>query len=356
MTMAHFALSNGVARSAIAISNLLAERHDIEITLIPIFRVQQDAVEYLKNINPKVRVKKVFGFYFQGFAKILKLLPSKFLYKLVVREKYDIEIAFQYEIPTIVIAGSTNKSARHLCWMHGYDDNLTIRDYYLKMDKLICVSKCNAMRLSQEINANIPVDYCYNPIDDKMIILQGKEDINIKKNANVQFVTVGRLSYEKGYSMLLKCCHRLMKDGYEFSLWIVGDGVLMDELKKEASALSLDNIVIFLGKQNNPHKYTSKADVFVCSSFSEGYSTACTEAVMLEIPVITTDVSGGREIIEESKCGLVTDIDEESLYNGLKSVLLDTTIIERWKNTLRTTHCCFSQEVRKQKLFKILNI
>lgn len=353
MTMAHFALSNGVARSAIAIANILAGKPNVEITLIPIFRIQHEAVDYL---DPKVKVKKVFGFYFHGFAKLLKLLPPKVLYKLVVKDKYDIEIAFQYEIPTIAIAGSTNKSAKHFCWMHSYDDNLTIRESYLKMDKMVCVSKANALRLSQELKSNIPIDYCYNPIDDKFVRQQGNEMIELEKNKNVQFVTVGRLHHQKGYSMLLKCCHRLIKDGYDFSLWIVGDGELMDELSKESSKLSLGNVVTFTGKQNNPHKFTSKADIFVCSSIWEGYSTACTEAIMLGVPVITTDVSGGKEIIEESECGIVTEINEDSLYLGMKKILDNPTLIVNWKKTLGRTRVKFSQEVREQQLFNILGI
>lgn len=94
----------------------------------------------------------------------------------------------------------------------------------------------------------------------------------------------------------------------------------------------LTDVVILLGAKKNPHKYTRMADAFICSSLSEGYSTACTEAAVLGIPIITTDVSGGAEIIEEAECGVLTGIDDESLKNAIRTVLDDPQLLKQRKN------------------------
>ena len=63
-----------------------------------------------------------------------------------------------------------------------------------------------------------------------------------------------------------------------------------------------------------------QCDLFVCSSISEGFSTAITEALILGLPVISTDVSGVREQLNNG-CGIITENNEESLYKGIKYIL-----------------------------------
>ena len=61
--------------------------------------------------------------------------------------------------------------------------------------------------------------------------------------------------------------------------------------------------------------------MFVCSSLSEGYSTAVTEALILGLPVITTNCSGMHELLKDGECGIITENSEEALYLGLKELL-----------------------------------
>lgn len=349
-------IANGVAKSAIAFANLLSSLEDIEVTLKPLYRCDTQIVK--NGISPKVKVEPVFGFYFAGFAKLLHFFPHRLLYRYAIRKQYDIEIAFQYGISTEIIAYSSNKKAKHYAWMHGYDYGLKLRRYYLMMDKVVCVSRSNAERLSIEINNNIPVDYCYNPINEKEIQDRGNEAIpDINSGEGLILVTVGRMSEEKGYDRLLDCLERLKGEGYKFRMWFIGGGQLLNALTEKAKALNIHNIVSFMGTQSNPHKYTSKADLFLCSSFSEGYSTACTEAIMLGVPVLSTNVSGAKEIIDDSGAGMVVGMDDNSLYNGIKYVLDHQKLIKKWKGTIQITRQKFYQEkCRKTKLLKVLDI
>ena len=240
--------------------------------------------------------------------------------------------------------------------MHGYDVGLLMREYYLKADKVICVSKFNADRLKQEINENISIDYCYNPIDEKKVIEQGKEEISVRNASDVVFVSVGRLSEEKGYIRLLDVTKRLTDEGFKFKVWLIGDGPQREELRSRIKKMGLEKIVYLYGNQANPHKYTSKADAFICTSYSEGYSTACTEAIMLGVPVITTEVSGAMEIIEAAQCGSVQENTEDGIYSGMKKVLVDPSILDNWKKILNRTRENFYADARVRKLEKILEL
>ena len=77
----------------------------------------------------------------------------------------------------------------------------------------------------------------------------------------------------------------------------------------------------FLGYQTNPYKYVAKCDLFVCASFAEGFSTAATEALIVGTPVCTTEVSGMREMLGDNEYGIITENDEEALYEGIKDLL-----------------------------------
>lgn len=350
----HFQLQDGVNRSAIAIANEMVKRNDVEITLIPLYTFDPECFDYL---DKRVIVKKGFGFYFRGLGSIIeRFLPPKFLYKWLVNDKYDVNIAFQYGVCEKIIASGTTDRHKSIGWMHGYDEGLVCKQEYLKIGKVVCVSKCNADRLRKEMNNAIEVDFNYNPIDDEKIRIDGNIPIDIERRDCMQFITVGRMSPEKGFGRLLNIAAELKNNGYQFSLWLIGDGPLLPLLKQQCKKLKLEKEVLFLGGKRNPHAYTAKSDVFICSSFSEGYSTVCTEAVMLGVPVVSTCVSGADEIISEAECGLVCGMDDQDLYEALKYCLDNIDIVNAWKNTLRRTRYKFSPSMRIKRFCKIIGL
>lgn len=120
--------------------------------------------------------------------------------------------------------------------------------------------------------------------------------------------------------------------------------------------MELQDIITFYGRQSNPHKFTAQADVYVCSSYNEGYSTACLEALMLGIPLISIPVSGVQEMIEDAGCGPVVGMEDEELYQGLKYVLQNPKILSQWKNILQKTQNRFSCEYRIHRLVRLWNL
>lgn len=75
----------------------------------------------------------------------------------------------------------------------------------------------------------------------------------------------------------------------------------------------------------------SKADVFVCSYTAEGFSTVATESLILNTPIITTNCAGMRELFGGYECGVITENSIDGLYNGMKAILDDNSLIEKFK-------------------------
>lgn len=342
--------ANGVARAAVAIANLLASSGKYKVTLVPLY---SGKAKFSGTLEDKVKVSPFLPFYFKGLPHLVALLPPKILYKLVVKETYDLEIGFQFGLATKIIASSPNVSK--VAWMHGYDYGLKLRDYYPKFKRVLCVSKFNANKLKQELNKpELDIDYCYNTIDDRKVCELGQETISANLPKGFKFVSVGRLSNEKGYSRLPKIVNKLKNEGYSFSIVLVGDGPLKSQILEEINQYGINDYFYFCGTQTNPHKFTSICDVFICPSYSEGYSNACTEAVMLGVPVLTTSVPGGEEIINDADCGLLVDNTDDSIYEGMRYILDNQELVTNWKARIKETKYKFSQSYRTERLLNII--
>ncbi|MFA9468189.1 glycosyltransferase [Streptococcus sp. E24BD] len=350
----HLQYADGVARSAIGMANALAARQDVKVILRPLFKVNKTVSDLL---HPRVTVKPLLGFYVSGLSKLLHFLPRTVLYQLIFGRQADVAIGFQYGIATrAVVGGRRLPGTKRYVWMHGYDEGLHMKADYLMADKVMCVSRHNAERLFAELKGKVPVYPCYNLVDDKEIYQQAEQPNDLMRPNTSLFVTVGRLSLEKGFDRLIQVFGRLRDEGHAFHFWLIGDGPEREKLEALINRLSLSEQVTLLGEQSNPHQFTSRADVFVCSSFAEGYNTACYEASILGIPLVSTDVSGAHEIVQDAQAGLVVPNDEVGLYQGLKQLLSRPELVVQWKKTLESTRKNFYYETRVAQLYRVLEL
>ena len=92
------------------------------------------------------------------------------------------------------------------------------------------------------------------------------------------------------------------------------------------------------------------ADVFVCSSFFEGFSTVVSEAVILGVPVVTTNCTGAKEILGESEYGIVSGLDDESLYMALKSILTDEGLYQHYLDKVKERQSFFDKDKRLKEI------
>lgn len=137
----HFEFSNGVASTLRSLIDNL-DQDKFEVHILPLYKYD---AEFIEPIKEKVTVHSGFGLYFRGLDKAVDVCPKKLLYKLLVRDNYDLEVAFQFGISTKMISSSPNPNK--VCWMHGYDTNMVLRKFYHKFLQIICVSKIGKSKL-----------------------------------------------------------------------------------------------------------------------------------------------------------------------------------------------------------------
>ena len=262
---------------------------------------------------------------------------------LLMKKKYDIAIAFK-EGHSMQIVDNI-KADKKFAWIHVdyircHWTTLLFKDgqeleCMKRFDKIICVSKSVKDSVIESVGDSNNLSVIYNPIDEKEILDKSNElvtDVEKPKD-KVLLVTVGRLDRQKGYDRLLRICNSL-KDRFEFELWIIGEGRDENSLRQYIEINKVQNVKL-LGLKENPYKYMKLADWFICSSLFEGYSTVLQEATLLEVPIITTECAGSKELLGDSEYGLVVDNTEEELYKGVIRILSDEKLADYYKDKIK---------------------
>ncbi|MDU2686948.1 glycosyltransferase [Paeniclostridium sordellii] len=285
-------------------------------------------------------------------------IPANLFYKLAIKDKYDVEIAFLEGICAKIISGSNNPTSKKISWIHVdlinqnkskfiFKNEIEEKNCYEKFNQIVCVSKVVKDQFIKKFNIKeSKVIVKYNPIDSIEIIEKSKEDVlDIKRTDKFLFCSVGRLNTQKGYDRLLRVHKKLIEEGLDYNLWIIGEGNKRKELDDFIKQNNLQDSVKLLGFKENPYKYIKMSDAFVCSSRAEGFSTVASESTILEKPIVTVDCSGMKELLgENNEYGIVTENNEESLLEGMKKILLDKELYNYYLCKVKTRADIFNIE------------
>ena len=144
------------------------------------------------------------------------------------------------------------------------------------------------------------------------------------KNDLFRFAYIGRIMKEKGISELFAACEILRNKGYHFILDLVGfyEDELKDIYKKEVDQQVINGHADDHGFKEDPRPYYEMADCIVMPSYHEGMSNVLLEASAMGRPVITTDIPGCKEAVEDGVTGLLVEArDVSSLAEAMESML-----------------------------------
>lgn len=139
-----------------------------------------------------------------------------------------------------------------------------------------------------------------------------------------EIVTVGRLTEQKNYPLLLQAFANVNMKHPDWKLRIFGQGKLEKKLKELCRDLHIWNSVEFCGFQSNVIETINQSGIFVLSSDYEGISNAMLEALATGIPCVCTDcpVGGARAIIQDHENGiLVPTRDEMKLTEAILELI-----------------------------------
>ncbi len=219
----------------------------------------------------------------------------------------------------VVVSERAMPSLQYNNSLQGYINRFLIKTLYKRADIVFANSKGNAVDLINNFKIE-DVKVIYNIFNiDRIVNLSNR--YALLDNSRFNFITIGRLDEGKNHQLLIKAIKEI-----DANLYIIGDGVLREELESLIKELNLEDRVFLLGKHKNPYKYISKADCFLFASKREGFPNVLVEALACRLPVISTDCQSGpreilapesdvnfqlREIVEVANYGILVSINSK---------------------------------------------
>ena len=345
------------------LNNLNKDRFDITVLL----SIDQGE---LRNEIP-AHVKKVFlakgkeSFSRNPFLQKLQLFVRKLkLDKLrrnpeiidnqYLKDTFDIEIGMTYNDFEPVL-NSSNKNSKKIGWFHSEIDHPKLQvlvpkilEHFPQFDHMVyCSEKIKDMMHRDYPNLSYPVEsVIINAIPIEEIKKKASENIsNLPKKP--LFVSVGRLHTRKGYHLLMDVHAQLLKDGFEHSILIIGDGEEMPHLLAQQKKLGVEKTFILAGNKMNPYAYIKNADFFIMPSESEAWPLVIAEALILQKPIIATEVGDVGLMINHKKTGYLVNYNFDEIYAAMKEFLTNPELISHLKENLVT----IEKEFDNQKIF-----
>lgn len=313
----------GIETSLVRLLNSLISKYEITLCL------EKKEGVFLDSISPKINVIEYAP---NGNKNVIlrKIKNTINRIKFIIKHKNEFDFSACYATYSLPCNFTAKVASRNSClWVHS--DYLTIFNNdknkmttffndlgYKKYKNIVFVSKQSKINF-EKVLKHKSLNIIYNLIDGKNIIEKSEEDIKLKKEKDIiTFLNVGRHEETaKKLTRLIEASKKLKDENYKFRVIMVGDGQDCERYRELVKKYNLEDEIIFVGKQQNPYPYFKISDCIILTSDYEGYPVVYQEAFILNVPIITTEVSDSKRDVE-NKYGIVVKKNIQEIYNAMK--------------------------------------
>lgn len=368
----------GLERVQVTLANKLTESgYDVTVMTLGLgdeLRTELDSrVHFVyKPLKPHPFMKQIpyfrHRFYDDGMWET-RATPEQLHEYYIADEHYDVEIGFFRGLAVKIVSGGSEirDGTMRIAWVHsdfrravGYKNNFKsmydVYNAYASLDHVVCVSNEAKQGFKDVIGDTGNLITIYNMLPVESIKQKAKErpSVSVSKE-QLHLVLVGRLlDSAKGQKRMIDVVSRLHDEGKSISLALVGGGGDERLLKDEIATNHAEGYITICGNQMNPYPFIKEADVLVCGSYFEGYNLTVAEALILGVPVLSTDCTGPNEILDYGKYGMVVENSEEGLYKGIKELYESPEKIDNLKRCAIERKHFFDEETLLHQIEEVL--
>lgn len=287
---------------------------------------------------------------------LLDQLPR--LMRFYYKKDYDIEIAFG-KSELNMVKNSPQKKSKKIAWVHwefSHEAILNKSEQNIKtlqdFDQVIFCSANVRAQVKTLYGVTFPnSEIIPNVVHPEEVYEKSLEKIDFEKSADVvSFSSVGRIKNGKGYPLLFRVHQRLMQEGLQHRIIIIGNGDRYNDLRESAKHLGYDKSFLLLGNQNNPFPYIKNSDCFILPTQSEAYPLSVKEALVLGIPVLATDTGGVNEIVTDGYDGLLLQYNEDTIYQKMKMLITTPSLLQTLSNNAQKANSKFEIDAVYKKI------
>ena len=293
---------------------------------------------------------------FQRRQKLEKLRKNpEIVDREYLKENYDIEIGMTYNDFEPVL-NSSNKNSKKVGWFHSEIQVPKLQPLVPKILEhfpqfhymIYCSQKIKDLMHEHYPNLNYPKEsVIINAIPIEEIKQKANADFLLPNAESKIFVSVGRLHTRKGYHKLMDAHKKLLNEGFQHTVIIIGDGEELPNLLEQQKNLGVEKSFVFAGNQMNPYPFIKNADFFIMPSESEAWPLVIAEALILQKPIIATKVGDVESMIEDRKTGYLIDYDTHEIYVAMKEFLTNEKLV----SDLRENLTAIEKQFDNKKIF-----
>ena len=314
--------SGGAEVFLVDLSNELAKRENVEVTILTLFPVNTEHF-LVKKISPSINLV--------SFAKRggidLKMIFQ--IYKYIKQEKFDIAHFHVNAIIYAIFSVLFYRKCRYFATIHSdaYKEAEGLHRYFRqfmfrsRLMTPVTISKESDRTFRELYKRGALLIYNgvppYRPISDV--------DLSSYRSSSKTkvFVNVASIQPLKNQLSIAKAFQRLADDGEDVVLLIIGRSTEVHRQCAEELKSNLPANAFLLGEVSNPRDYMKKADYFILASHYEGLPITVLESFTAGCIPVVTAVGGNLDVIKDRSNGyLIADPSEDTIYSTIKSVLV----------------------------------
>ncbi|MFA6947379.1 MAG: glycosyltransferase [Eubacteriales bacterium] len=254
------------------------------------------------------------------------------------------------------------RAKRKITWLHfdygnpPRDDSLYL-PYFEKCDRIVTVSKSVDEALRSHLPSVAPkcveMDNILNVTLIRRLALEG-ESFPDARFEGKRILSVCRISEQKGIDFIIPVLARLRAEKYNVRWYIVGPAD--EDYKNSIIEAALDggvaDMLILIGARDNPYAYVRDADIFALPSRYEGKPITVEEAKALFKPIVCSNYVSADEQLDGGRLGVICPIGAEGLYGGVKRLLDDERLCDKF--TVRLSHEKFGNKDEISKFYDLI--
>lgn len=307
----------GIERAVCNLVNLLIDYGQYNPVIIsissnmgePKYQLTKEVKIYHLRIN--IPVKKIKRFF--TYIPIIQEIK-----KIDTIEQFDILIGTTHEIN--VLSSFIRKNLRVVGCEHfnyytvSLFSRILRRIFYCRLDAVVLLTQADARHYGFHKNVKV-IPNALSFIPDRYADLKNKK-----------ILAVGRLTYQKGFDMLIAAISMIQEICKEWEVKIIGSGEDEEALKKQINDLNMDSIIKIYPPTDEIINEYLNASLFVLSSRYEGLPMVLLEAQNCGLPIVSFDChEGPNEIITNNTDGLLVEPDNvKELAEAIKELMINS--------------------------------
>jgi len=300
--------SAGTERITVLLANYLAENnHDVHIVS------KQGGNQSFFVLNEKIKHHSLFKenginiytTYGKGLKRYINIIDK-------INPDYIVDVCVAMSLMTLPVT-FFRRNIKVISWEH-FNANAYFNFVTAKLSKFLASKLAHSVVVLTEAD-KVVYNRKYRP--RRIEVIKNPVTVNNTDLAKLDaknVLTIGRLTYQKGFDMLLNAWKTVNEFAPDWKLKIVGSGELEIPLKEKLESLNLGATVEFIPPTLNVAQYYLNASMFVMSSRFEGLPLVLIEAKAYGLPIVSFDCeTGPREIVRDGIDGILVPPNNEDM-------------------------------------------